>query len=72
MVRCEGANSFQVVRVRDVNSMHGTLLNNELLEGDFGRPLAAGDEITFGSAVYRNQKTFQPATVIVDMEFRTA
>ena len=72
MVRYEGAKWFQVVRIRDVNSMHGTLLNNELLNNDVGRPLAAGDEVTFGSPVYRNQKTFQPATVIVDIEFRTA
>lgn len=60
----------QVVRIRDAGSMHGTLLNGETLDTEAARPLAAGDEVTFGSPVYRNQKTFKPATVTVGMEFQ--
>lgn len=52
--------------------MHGTYLNNEPLDTEVGRPLVVGDEVTFGSSVYRNQKTFKPATVTVGLEFRTA
>lgn len=60
----------QVVRIRDAGSMHGTLLNGETLESEAARPLVSGDEVTFGSSVYRNQKTFKPATVTVGMEFQ--
>lgn len=51
--------------------MHGTYLNEEPLDTEVARPLAAGDEVTFGSSVYRNQKTFKPATVTVGVEFQT-
>lgn len=51
--------------------MHGTYLNDEPLDTEVARPLAAGDEVTFGSSVYRNQKTFKPATVTVGIEFQT-
>ncbi|KAG8169086.1 hypothetical protein KVR01_001835 [Diaporthe batatas] len=60
----------QVVRIRDACSMHGTLLNGETLEADVAQPLVSGDKITFGSSVYRNEKTFKPATVTVGMEFQ--
>lgn len=65
------ANWLQVIRIRDAGSMHGTYLNDEPLDTEVARPLAAGDEITFGSSVYRNQKTFKPATVTVGIEFQT-
>lgn len=65
-------NWFQVVRIRDAGSMHGTYLNDEPLDTEVTRPLTAGDEITFGSSVYRNQKTFKPATVTVGIEFQSA
>ncbi|KAJ0119312.1 hypothetical protein J7T55_013550 [Diaporthe amygdali] len=61
-----------VIRIRDAGSMHGTYLNNEPLESEDGRPLVAGDKVTFGVPVYRNQKTFQPAIVTVGMEFQNA
>lgn len=61
----------QVVRIRDAGSMHGTVLNDEPLETEVARPLVSGDEVTFGSSVYRNQKTFKPATVTVGIEFQT-
>lgn len=51
--------------------MHGTYLNEEPLDTEVARPLAVGDEVTFGSSVYRNQKTFKPATVTVGIEFQT-
>lgn len=51
--------------------MHGTYLNNEPLDTEVAQPLAAGDEVTFGSSVYRNQKTFKPATVTVGIDFQT-
>ncbi|POS73843.1 hypothetical protein DHEL01_v207760 [Diaporthe helianthi] len=60
----------QVVRIRDAGSMHGTLLNKEPLKTKVPRPLVSGDEIMFGSSIYRNQKTFTPATVTVGMEFQ--
>lgn len=69
MLTYKEANWSQVVRIRDAGSMHGTLLNGETLEAEVARPLVSGDEVTFGSSVYRNQKTFKPATVTVDMEF---
>ncbi|KAG6359424.1 hypothetical protein INS49_012945 [Diaporthe citri] len=62
----------QVVRIRDAGSMHGTYLNDEQLDTEVARPLVVGDEVTFGSSVYRNQKTFKPATVTVGIEFQTA
>lgn len=52
--------------------MHGTYLNEEPLDTEVARPLVVGDEVTFGSSVYRNQKTFKPATVTVGIEFQTA
>lgn len=51
--------------------MHGTLLNGDLLENGVAEPLNPGDEVTFGSSVYRNEKTFTPATVTVGIQFRT-
>ncbi|KAI7780901.1 hypothetical protein LA080_015468 [Diaporthe eres] len=62
----------QVVRIRDAGSMHGTYLNDEPLDTEVARPLVVGDEVTFGSSVYRNQRTFKPATVTVGIEFQTA
>lgn len=61
-----------MVRIRDAGSMHGTYLNEEPLDTEVARPLAVGDEVTFGSSVYRNQRTFKPATVTVGIEFQTA
>lgn len=52
--------------------MHGTYLNDEPLDTEVARPLVVGDEVTFGSSVYRNQRTFKPATVTVGIEFQTA
>lgn len=60
----------QVVRIRDAGSMHGTLLNGKTLETGVSRPLVSNDKVTFGSSVYRNQKTFNPTTVTVGMEFQ--
>lgn len=70
MLTFKEANWSQVVRIRDAGSMHGTLLNGETLEAEVARPLVSGDEVTFGSSVYRNHKTFKPATVTVGMEFQ--
>ena len=52
--------------------MHGTYLNKEKVGSDESRPLVAGDEVTFGMPVYRNQTIFKPATIAVVMEFRKA
>lgn len=51
--------------------MHGTFLNDEKVSSE-SRPLVAGDKITFGMPVYRNQTVFKPATMTVEMEFRNA
>lgn len=69
--RVQSTDWFQIVRIRDAGSMHGTFLNDEPLD-EVARPLVGGDEVTFGSSVYRNQKTFKPATVTVGIEFQTA
>ncbi|ROW00786.1 hypothetical protein VMCG_06493 [Cytospora schulzeri] len=61
-----------VIKIRDAGSMHGTFLNKEKVGSDEAKPLAAGDEITFGMPVYRNQTVFKPATMTVGMEFRNA
>ncbi|ROW10057.1 hypothetical protein VPNG_06570 [Cytospora leucostoma] len=60
------------LKVRDAGSMHGTYLNKEKLGSDIARPLVAGDEMTFGMPVYRNQTIFKPATMTVGVEFRNA
>ncbi|KAI3393803.1 hypothetical protein diail_3624 [Diaporthe ilicicola] len=60
----------QIIRIRDAGSMHGTYLNDHQLDTEHARPLVAGDQVTFGLPVYRNQRTFQPATVTVGLEFR--
>lgn len=52
--------------------MHGTYLNGEKVSRNESRRLTAGDKLVFGMAVYRNQQTFQPAEVKVDVEFRPA
>lgn len=65
-------NTSQVVKIRDAGSMHGTFLNNEKVGSDEARLLAAGDKITFGMPVYRNQTVFKPATMTVGVEFRNA
>lgn len=51
--------------------MHGTLLEDKLLEKGVAYSLNPGDEVTFGSPVYRDENTFTPATVTVGIEFRT-
>lgn len=65
-------NASQALKVRDAGSMHGTYLNKEKLGSDIARPLVAGDEMTFGMPVYRNQTIFKPATMTVGVEFRNA
>lgn len=64
-------NTSQAVKIRDLGSMHGTLLNGEQV-GDESRPLVAGDEVTFGMPVYRNQTIFKPASMTVGLEFQNA
>ncbi|KUI74309.1 hypothetical protein VM1G_09817 [Cytospora mali] len=61
-----------VVKIRDAGSMHGTYLNDEKVGSDEARPVVAGDKITFGMPVYRNQTIFKPTTMKVEMEFRNA
>lgn len=51
--------------------MHGTYLNGEKVDRDVPRCLNTGDILVFGMGVYRNQQTFQPAEVKVDIEFRS-
>lgn len=59
----------QAVTLRDSGSMHGTYLNNAKISSE--KTLRAEDEIILGVPVYRNEQTFQPATLKVErVEFR--
>lgn len=61
----------QAVTLRDSGSMHGTYLNNAKISSE--KTLRAEDEIILGVPVYRNEHTFQPATLKVErVEFRDA
>ncbi|KAM0141982.1 hypothetical protein ACHAP3_001975 [Botrytis cinerea] len=56
-----------VVRIRDLGSMHGTFLNGKKLGGD-AKSLNANDEIVFGIGVKRGMDLFQPCHFEVNYE----
>lgn len=44
--------------IRDVGSMHGTMLNGSKLQKDLPQPLRDGDHVIFGTEVRRGDDTF--------------
>ncbi|KAF3760576.1 hypothetical protein M406DRAFT_108145 [Cryphonectria parasitica EP155] len=54
----------KAITIRDSSSMHGTYLNNVKICSE--RTLRANDQLLFGVPVYRNERTFQPATMKVN------
>jgi len=63
-------NPLQNVNIKDVDSLHGTFVNESPLKKDLPQVLASGDTIRFGTSIYRATETYPPTKVRVDIEFQ--
>lgn len=55
--------------IKDVQSMHGTQINETKVLPDTAVPISSGDIVSFGAEVRRGPETFPPCKFLVEYEF---
>lgn len=55
--------------IQDVQSMHGTQVNNEKLLANVPQAIKIGDVLSFGAEVRRGPELFPPCSLRIDYEF---
>ncbi|KAH7326224.1 hypothetical protein B0I35DRAFT_474900 [Stachybotrys elegans] len=60
------------VTIQDNGSLHGTYYNNAILEANQRQELRNGDILRFGIPIDREQKTFHPCVLDVQLEYTSS